>query len=612
MNLDHLSALAPDLRQLIEARAHPSDRDTLAVTFGSHLPKSVSRLFVLEWARIIDCEGGWELGNEYARTIRSEYGTSVDGIGPEMPPVDATEHDIESNAERIAKWVRMLTERYARRPEQDAQLHALLERIAATYKGALPNVRTVRGKLARMVTASYWRRELRKQIRKAEEIRRRAGFVRRGTGGYVSPEGYARYLQGVRGQRRFLEGHQAVNLATGETLPLDDLWTSSLANPRNRFVAMVRCAQGLKIRASNLGFEAAMVSITTPSRMHAYIASHGQRNPHFDGTTPRQAQRYLSKLWNSAMRAVAHQGIRAKHDYFGFRVVEPHHDGTPHWHVLICAQPEHVGTIVETLRAYAMADSPDEPGAAKHRFNVKTEDPEKGDFVGYMVAYLAKGTDGSKVGTDYETGTDATESAPRAVAWSRIHGIRQFQFFGVGAITPFRELFRLDELPPPLVDLIGPLFDAAQRGDFGAFLTAQASTRASLRVYRPEEQSAAYPGEIMQRLRGVTVSSGEGTVNVITRPDTWTIVRREVPESDSPWTRFNNSAPCMPAEHFESGQARCIGPQMPPNAAEGPRAGDAVKWASRRAAKDAYRECAPPGTATRGKSPNGEHPRHAC
>ncbi|MFX9246739.1 replication endonuclease, partial [Acinetobacter baumannii] len=79
------------------------------------------------------------------------------------------------------------------------------------------------------------------------------------------------------------------------------------------------------------------------------------------------------------MRQAAHQVISP----YGLRVVEPHHDACPHWHVLVFVRPEHAEVFAALMRSYALADSPNEPGAATHRFTVEYIDPAKGSAVGY-------------------------------------------------------------------------------------------------------------------------------------------------------------------------------------------------------------------------------------
>lgn len=55
-------------------------------------------------------------------------------------------------------------------------------------------------------------------------------------------------------------------------------------------------------------------------------------------------------------------------DYFGFRVAEPHHDGTPHWHILVFVKPEQREDLRETFSFYALQVDGDETGAQKYRF----------------------------------------------------------------------------------------------------------------------------------------------------------------------------------------------------------------------------------------------------
>lgn len=56
---------------------------------------------------------------------------------------------------------------------------------------------------------------------------------------------------------------------------------------------------------------------------------------------------------------------------FGVRVVEPHHDGTPHWHMMLFCKPEQRKQITEIMRRYALKEDGDERGAAAQRFEAK-------------------------------------------------------------------------------------------------------------------------------------------------------------------------------------------------------------------------------------------------
>ena len=116
--------------------------------------------------------------------------------------------------------------------------------------------------------------------------------------------------------------------------------------------------------ADHLGHVGEFYTLTTPSRMHACL-HHGAINPRYDETTVLQAHEYLTHQW-ALIRAELHrQGIRP----YGFRVVEPHHDGTPHWHLLLFMPDKHREAVRQVIRHYALLDSGDEPGAQEHRFN---------------------------------------------------------------------------------------------------------------------------------------------------------------------------------------------------------------------------------------------------
>lgn len=108
--------------------------------------------------------------------------------------------------------------------------------------------------------------------------------------------------------------------------------------------------------------------------------------------------------------------------------------------------------------------------------NVETGETFKGGAVAYVAKYIAKNLDGKDVGLDLEDGGDAIHTAPRAVAWARLWGVRQFQPFGTPAVTIWRELRRLREITPAQDALFGTVWEAANEGRFADFLNLQADT----------------------------------------------------------------------------------------------------------------------------------------
>jgi hypothetical protein len=182
---------------------------------------------------------------------------------------------------------------------------------------------------------------------------------------------------------------------------------------------------------------------TTPSRFHRFGAD-GQPNPKWQGATPKDAHAYLRAQWTRIRAAWHRQGISP----YGFRVAEPHHDGFPHWHLLLFVPPEQVGWftprrydadrqaagrgMLGIAGAYAMEDSPGEAGAIRHRFTVKHIDPSKGSATGYIAKYISKNIDGfteagDDIGLDFASGKKASAAAQRVNTWASTWSIRQFQ-----------------------------------------------------------------------------------------------------------------------------------------------------------------------------------------
>ena len=540
-----LGALHPNVRARIWALSdHPDDRRFLVSVF-ERVPHFIAPRFLDEYAARRTAHG-LRTANLYALDLRD---TLLRELLPESGlAFDATDDEIAATAARAAKTVKGM-----QRPGMgEAELLQRLGRTAHRYQVAMPSCKATPQIVARMRDAAWWRRALRKRFQRVEHAAIVAGCVHRRASPYVSDETLRRFDRHGRRNAELLAELEAVNLSTGEVLPLDQLAEHSLSNPANRRAAMMVCARGLEGYATERGFVGLFLTITCPSRMHARFEASGEANPAYDpASSPRVAQRYLGNLWNSATRKLKHEGIR----YFGLRTVEPHHDGTPHWHLLAFVEPGQVERFAEILREYALADSPDEPGAAERRFVAKRIDPAKGSAAGYIAAYVSKNTDGHGIEGDEESGRPANEGARRAVAWARVWRVRQFQFFGAGALTPYRELYRLDRIPEALEALLGDPWRAVKAKDYRAFLAARDARGLRLGVLYEAVQSTRYPGEEAKRVRGIVCHGDAGPFPLITRPDTWAVQFRpgsgavRHPEfaltyaaTPSPWTRFNNSA----------------------------------------------------------------------
>ncbi len=523
--------LAPSIRARIwNSATDPNDRRFLAGIF-SPIPPSFSHKLMGEYEQRASTLGR-RAANLYALSLKDEVLPEL--FAKTALPFQASDDDIADAAEHAAKRA---AECLRSNTGEDAAL-AALARLAKRYHVSMPARKTFAGTAARMTEATWWRKGLRRRFRQVENAAIRAGLVHGRAAPFVTDEAFRRHQRHAQKIARLLESLEAFNETTGEVVSLSEIASRSLANPTNRLAAMMVQIRGLEDLANSIGYEGYMVTWTCPSRMHPRNSKSGEANPRYAGTSPRAAQAYLGRLWNSAGRKLKHDEIEC----FGVRVVEPHHDATPHWHMLIFVRPEQAGPLLTTLRAYALSDCPDEPGAQKHRFDSTRIDPAKGSAAGYVIKYIAKNINGHGVGIDGETDQPAQSTAPRAVVWARTHGIRQFQFFGIGAITPYRELYRLERLPDALEPSIGEAHRAVKAKDYGAFLLVLRASATRLRNDTHAVESTRYPGEMAKRVRGVLIN---GVESLQTRFDTWSIRRKPEQERaglSAPWTRFNNSA----------------------------------------------------------------------
>lgn len=386
----------------------------------------------------------------------------------------------------------------------------------------------IAGIKGRLKEKKWWKRQLYKFLYRAfESVMRECGMVHRRAGLYISNEAFKRLEQRKLKARAFFEQAEAICEETGESFVLAELWEHSMANPAIRRMELMTRMRGFDEISRVHGHYGCMVTLTCPSRFHKKLSKNSADNPKFDGSTPRDGADYLQKVWTQIRANLGRAGIRI----YGFRVAEPHHDATPHWHLLLFMEQAHKEAFRRIVAKYGCRADREELGLhyfetdkertaeakrrqeailresgkkislaqlkaamktedefwenysfrfwqksrAAARVDFKDIDPAKGCAAAYLAKYVSKNIDGltnsgESMGDDDEAepGTSAAETAKRVGAWASQWGIRQFQQIGGVPVTLYRELRRVH------VDaedsLLYRAVHAADQGDWGKFV----------------------------------------------------------------------------------------------------------------------------------------------
>lgn len=330
----------------------------------------------------------------------------------------------------------------------DSEVRALDARGLPEFSPGLPLADQLAGIVRRVQCPRWWRRQLRRAVvtlRETEAMH--AGEVcKRRRQVYVTDDTVARRAERNVANAAMLEATE-IESRDGECITLAQAVAASTANKAIRRGELMTRIRGCEEWADAAGMVGMFTTNTAPSRFHSQTMHRGA-NPKHDGSTPRDAQQWLCGTWAKTRAALQ----RAKVRFFGFRVAEPHHDGCPHWHMLLWVDAAQLAALRDTMRRYWLADDGDEAGAAEHRFKAVEIDKAKGGAIAYVSKYIAKNIDDvgaieAQGHTDERAGEQGElfgATARRVEAWAAAWGIRQFQALGQPPVTVWRELRRID------------------------------------------------------------------------------------------------------------------------------------------------------------------------
>ncbi|MFG0835476.1 replication endonuclease [Aeromonas bivalvium] len=459
---------------------------------------------------------------------------------------------------------RTKAERLLRRPLAQSERDDLADAVDQ-FEGAAASL------LVRLLDESWWLRKInRAWAIYCELIAILTGQVRKGVSPYASAHAVREFTQRKAAQQAWMAGMSAVNEELGQEIDLADAIMASVANPEIRRHELMVRMRGFEDMAQEQGKLGLFLTLTAPSSYHAWRQGSKDKtktyqNEKFNGASPTETNRLLCKQWARFRAALAREGIMA----FGFRVVEPHHDGTPHWHCLLFINPAHQQVFLTLLAFHftaaerselkmpngceldalaksrirnklphikSLLDITDKQTikALNPRVNWKEIDPTKGSATGYIAKYIAKNIDGHKVGLDYEAEAPVDHTTIAVAAWASCWRIRQFQQIGGPAVSVWRELRRLGDEVIEWDCILEAARHAADNNRWSDFINAMGGIEAPrkehlIRLSKRLDAGANKYGEDVLRLMGVITDVGMTTA--VTRTEGWQIVRKGVTSS---------------------------------------------------------------------------------
>lgn len=277
-----------------------------------------------------------------------------------------------------------------------------------------------------------------------------------------------------------LKSCELENKVTGERIDLISKVMGSISNPEICRIELMSTIAGIERYAASAGDVGMFITLTTPSKYHPTRqvgkgeSKTVQLNKGWNETafTPKDGQRYLCRIWSLMRTAFKDNDL----EVYGMRVVEPHHDGTPHWHMMLFCKPGQRIAVNEIMRRYALKEDGHEKGAAKQRF--ESRHLNRGGAAGYITKYIAKNIDGYALDgqLDHDTGKSLKDTAAAVTAWASTLHIPQFKPIGLPTMGAYRELRKL----PRGVSIASEFDDraeaaraAADEGDFERYIIAQ-------------------------------------------------------------------------------------------------------------------------------------------
>lgn len=432
---------------------------------------------------------------------------------------------LTATAGALAKWldasdedVREVALRYAQLRLPGRQKLAWSERRLGTR---IPG-KTQEARWARINDARFWRRAIRvRLLREREHFYLRLNLVGRGRETYVSDQQLNTRRRQLQQQAQWMQDTVLVPryLEAGEGGEGPLTLAQVAPSPKTRFAKLYAFTKAMDQMAQAEGLATGMLTLTLEPEWHPN-PSHGANT--WNGASPRDGHRIVARRWQAILRDLDRAGVGLS----GLRVVEPHKDGCPHWHLWLLYRPEveirllatvmhyfpgklkvrapsrkeqtaHLDDRIYASRADLLAGTGRAPTYPKEGAQVELSriDRRISSGASYAMKYLLKTVDAGDTlnqEVDLFGTTEAQkleqkrqqhqESAKRVDAYRSLWGINAGQLFGVAkCLSAWDELRRLTQ--PPAHAMLRELWVLARGGDKPGRIPKGAGQRGNPRAF---------------------------------------------------------------------------------------------------------------------------------
>lgn len=405
------------------------------------------------------------------------------------------------------------------------------------YRKGQITIRQAFSAISRLINDEWWINQFKAQrMRWHEALLIAAGEVNKDRSPYASKTAIRDVHSRRQANFEYLKSCDLENKVTGERIDLISKVMGSISNPEIRRMELMNTIAGIERYAAGQGDVGMFITITTPSKYHptrqvgkgdkkTVQLNHGWNDTAF---TPKDGQRYLCRIWSLMRTAFKDNGLQV----YGMRVVEPHHDGTPHWHMMLFCKPEQRKQVTEIMRRYALKEDGDEKGAEAQRFEAKHLN--QGGAAGYIAKYIAKNIDGYALDgqVDHDTGKPLTDTAAAVTAWASTWRIPQFKSIGLPTMGAYRELRKLPRgvsIADEFDERVEAARAAADEGEFDRYIAAQGGANVprdsqTVRVARNVTDEVNAYEEDIERVVGIYAPHLGSELVRVTRTAEWRIV----------------------------------------------------------------------------------------